>query len=402
MSAVTTERASYDAVVVGARCAGAATAMLLARRGLRVLVVERGRRGTDTLSTHALMWGAVVQLRRWGLLGAIEAAGTPVVRTTTFHYADEATRIPLKPRDGMPGLFAPRRLVLDAVLADAAGAAGAELAFGVRLVDLVRSDSGRVKGVVIEDDEGRTRRIGAGVVVGADGLRSTVARLVEAEPYRTGRHAASVVFGYYEGLPDDGYHWHYRPGVSVGVIPTNDGLHCVFASTSGRRFQEEIRFNPAAGFDRILAECSGDLARRVAAGERSGHLRGFAGEVGFFRQSWGPGWALVGDAAYFKDPITAHGITDALRDAELLARAAEVGSEAALAGYQETRDALAVPLFEITDEIASYEWDLPAVQQLHFALSSEMKKEVREMAELLGESGEERRAPEEVPVGQSG
>jgi 2-polyprenyl-6-methoxyphenol hydroxylase-like FAD-dependent oxidoreductase len=385
MSRPVLERSFYDAVVVGARCAGAATAMLLARQGLRVLVVDRGRYGTDTLSTHALMWGGVVQLQRWGVLDAVVSADTPVVRTTTFHYGDEATRIPLKPREGVAGLYAPRRLVLDRILADAAAASGVELAYGVRLSDVVRSDSGRVDGVVLEDRDGGPRRVGAGIVIGADGLGSTVARRVGAEPYRAGRHASSVVFAYYSGLGNDGYHWHYRPGVSVGVIPTNDGLTCVFASAPSRRFREEIRLDPAAGFARILSECSADLAARVAGAERVGPLKGFAGQAGFLRQSWGPGWALVGDAAYFKDPITAHGITDALRDAELLARAVGEGSEEALAGYQEARDAVAVTLFELTDAIASFEWDLKAVQELHMSLSQEMKREVAVLIERFAE-----------------
>ena len=219
-----------------------------------------------------------------------------------------------------------------------------------------------------------------------DACPNTVSDMIpDAGPYRAGRHASSVVFAYYSGLGNDGYHWHYRPGVSVGVIPTNDGLTCVFASAPSRRFREEIRLDPAAGFARILGECSADLAARVAGAERVGPLKGFAGQAGFLRQSWGPGWALVGDAAYFKDPITAHGITDALRDAELLARAVGEGSEEALAGYQEARDAVAVTLFELTDAIASFEWDLKAVQELHMSLSQEMKREVAVLLERFAE-----------------
>lgn len=381
MDATTPQRTRYDAIIVGARCAGAATAMLLARRGLRVLVVDRGRYGADTLSTHALMRGAVVQLHQWGVLGAVQAAGTPAVRATSFHYADEVIRVPIKARDGIEGLYAPRRSVLDRVLVDAAREAGAEIVYGVRLVNLARSDDGRVDGVVIEDADDHLRTIGAGLVVGADGLRSTVAELAGAAPYRTGRHSTGVVFGYFSGLDDDGYHWYYRPGVSVGLIPTNDRLSCVFASTPSPRFRDEIRLDPAAGFDRVLAECSPDLASVVAGASRVGQLRGFPGHVGFFRQSWGDGWALVGDAAYFKDPLTAHGITDALRDAELLAEAVADGGRAALASYQETRDAMAVGLFDVTDEIASFEWDLPAVKEMHLRLSEEMKREVAALAE---------------------
>jgi 2-polyprenyl-6-methoxyphenol hydroxylase-like FAD-dependent oxidoreductase len=381
MSSHTPQRSRYDAVIVGARCGGAATAQLLAREGLRVLVVDRSRYGADTLSTHALMRGAVVQLHRWGVLDAVERAGTPVVRTTTFHYEDEEIRIPLKPRGGIEGLYAPRRTVLDRALVDGAQRAGAEVVYGVRVVNLARSDGGRVDGVVIEDADGHLRTVGAGIVVGADGLRSTVAELTGADIYRTARHSTAVVFGYFAGLEQDGYHWYYRPGVSVGLIPTNDGLTCVFASLPSRRFREETRFDPAAGFERVLEQCSPALAARVGRASRSGQLRGFPGQAGFFRQSWGDGWALVGDAAYFKDPITAHGITDALRDAELLADAVVDGSEGALARYQQTRDEIATGLFEVTDEIASFEWDLPTVKDLHLRLSEEMKQEVRIMNE---------------------
>ncbi len=403
MNAILTSRTSYDAVVVGSRCAGAATAMLLARRGLRVLGVDRGRHGTDTLSTHALMWGAVQQLHRWGLLAALDAAGTPVVRATTFHYADTTSRIPLKPRDGMPGLYAPRRFVIDTILADAAEAAGADMVYGVRVADLIASETGRVRGVVLEDADGNVQRIEADIVIGADGLRSTVARKVGAEAYRKGRHSSGVVFGYFAGLENDGYHWHYASsGSSVGVIPTNDGLTCVFAGVSSRRFHDEIGPDPSRGFDRILAECSPALQTAVRGAERSGNLRGFPGEVGFLRQSFGPGWALVGDAGYFKDPVTAHGITDALRDAELLARAVAVGVDDALAGYQETRDAMALALFEVTDEIASCEWDLATVQQMHFALSNEMKREVREMTERLARTPDEAQPDDRPRLALSG
>ena len=169
-------RTRYDVVIAGARCAGAATALLLARQGLRVLVVDRGQYGTDTLSTHALMRGALVQLREWGVLSALEAAVTPLVRSTSFHYADREVRIPIKPRGGVPGLMAPRRFLLDRTLVDAARAAGAEVVYGLRVADLVRGNGGPVTGVELEDGNGTLHRVAAYLVIGADGMRSTVAR----------------------------------------------------------------------------------------------------------------------------------------------------------------------------------------------------------------------------------
>jgi flavin-dependent dehydrogenase len=136
-----------------------------------------------------------------------------------------------------------------------------------------------------------------------------------------------------------------------------------------------MRQGTDAGYRQVLRECGSDVSAIVERSERVEKYRGFSGEVGYFRQSFGPGWALVGDAGYFKDPLTAHGITDAFLDAELLAQAAATGTETAFAGYQTARDTLAVAHFEVTDAVASFEWDLARVQQLHRALSDEMKKE---------------------------
>jgi flavin-dependent dehydrogenase len=365
----------YDVVIVGARCAGAATALLLARGGLRVLVVDRGRYASDTVSTHALMRAGVVQLSRWGVLDAIKAAGTPVVRSTSFHYGGEVVEVQIKPQNDVDGLYAPRRTVIDRLLVDAARSAGAEIAFETALVDLVRAADGRVCGVRLRDGGARQRQVSAELVIGADGVRSTVARLVGSGCYRTGRHATGVIFTYWSGTGFDGYHWYYCEGVSAGAIPTNDGHTCIFASVPQSRFQETLRRGADAGYRQVLRACGSDLAAVVDRSERVEKYRAFAGEVGFFRQSFGPGWALVGDAGYFKDPLTAHGITDALIDAELLAQAVATGTEVALAGYQTARDKLALDHFEVTDAVASFEWDLPKVQQLHRALSDAMKRE---------------------------
>ena len=372
----------HDAVIVGARCAGAATAMLLARQGLRVLIVDRDHYGTDTLSTHALMRAGVLQLYRWGLLDKIRAAGTPTIRTTSFHYGDEVVDVPIKPQNGVDGLYAPRRTVIDSLLVDAAREAGAEIAFETRLVDLVRAGDGRVRGVRLRNVDGRERHVSAELVIGADGARSTVARLVGAQCYKTGRHATGVIFSYWSEAGFDGYHWYYRPGVGAGVIPTNGGLACVFVSVPQGRFHEELRQGPAAGHRRLLRECGPEVAAILERSARIERYRGYSGEVGFFRRSFGPGWALVGDAGYFKDPLTAHGITDALIDAELLAKAALSGSERALADYQRARDERAMGHFEITDLVASFDWDLPKVQQLHRALSDAMKKEALDVSLL--------------------
>ena len=372
----------YDAVVVGARCAGAATALLLARRGLSVLLFDRDRRGADTLSTLAMMRAGVLQLHRWGLLDTLRATRPAAIRTTTFAYGDQAITVPIKSKNGVDALYAPRRTVLDPLLADAAAAAGADVRYGPRLADLVRDSSGRVAGAVLEDRERTFHEVRAGIVIGADGLRSTVARMVEAQPYREARHACAAVYAFWRGLENGGNRWHYRTNLSAGAIPTHDGDSCVFVSVPPERFHGEMRSDMEAGYRRALEECAPGLAREVSAATLSERYRGFPGVPGHMRQSHGPGWALVGDAGYFKDPITAHGISDALRDAEFLARAVVEDSEGALAGYQSTRDELSGDLFEITDAIAGFEWDLETIQPLHRKLSEAMNHEVEALLGL--------------------
>ena len=366
----------YEVVIVGARCAGAATAMLLARAGHRVLVVDRGRYGTDTLSTHALMRGAVVQLHRWGVLPAVVAAGTTPVRQATFFYGDESVAVPIAPRDGIDALYAPRRHVLDRLLVDAARVAGADVAYGVRIKELHRSENGRVTGLVLEDDAGIIHRVAARVVVGADGMRSTIAGLVGAETYRVGQHASATMYGHWSGLDADGYGWYFMPGISGGAIPTNDGQVCVSVSVPGPAFTLLFAHQPERTFVDLLSKAAPDLAEQIMRAGTS-HLSGFPGQPGFFRRASGPGWALVGDAGYFKDPLTAHGITDALRDAELLANAIDEGSDGALADYQELRDASSLDVFEATDAIASFNWNLTTVRPLHEALARAMSREVK-------------------------
>ena len=374
----------YDVLIAGARCAGAPTAMLLARAGLKVLVVDPQPRGRDTLSTHAVMRPGVLQLQRWGLLEAIRAAGTPAIRTTTFHYADEAIEIPIKSADGFDALYAPRRTVLDPILVDAALEAGAAVEHGVYVTEILRDTDERVRGAVVSNASRDHRRVVADLVIGADGVRSRVARELGAEVTTATHNSASSVYGYWRGLPNNGNHWYYDVGQSVGAIPTNDDETCVFVLVPRETF-DAARENGLEPLHReTLEQISPNLAEAVAGAEPVGKLRGFAGIPGFFRRSAGPGWALVGDAGYFKDPITAHGITDALRDAELLSMAVLEGRDEALLAYEATRNRLARSLLDITDRIASFEWDLETVKAYHLSLSREMKKEV-EYLRSLGE-----------------
>jgi 2-polyprenyl-6-methoxyphenol hydroxylase-like FAD-dependent oxidoreductase len=369
----------FEVLVVGARCAGAAAAMLMARRGMRVLAVDRGAYGSDSLSTHALMRGAVLLLHRWGVLARIAEAGTPPIRRTTFHYGDEAVAVDIRPSEGVDALYAPRRTLLDSTLVDAAWEAGAEVRYGHSLTGLLHDGDGRVTGATIVDSAGRVGVVEADLVVGADGIGSTVARAAGAPVLEEARHAAPVLYGYWPELSDCGTHWHYRTGASAGRIPTNAGRHCIFVSASPDRFRAAIHDDRMAGFQRMLREASPALAGEVAASRADGKLFTFGGRRGFLRRPHGPGWALIGDAGYFKDPITAHGITDALRDAALLAEAAAEGTQAAFDRFAALRDALSRPLFQVTDQIAGFGWETQDLKSLHLTLNAAMKREVEHL-----------------------
>jgi flavin-dependent dehydrogenase len=371
----------FDAIIVGARCAGAATALLLARAGARVLLVDRGTYGADTLSTHALMRGAVLQLHRWGVLPAIVAAGTPPVQATTFSYSEQDITVPIEPKFGVSALFAPRRALLDRILVDAAADSGAEVSYGVRVDDVVRDSRGRVRGITAVA-LGSRRRFEADIVIGADGLHSTIAQRAGAARVVEGRHSTGVLYSYWEELPVDGFYWRFTRSASMGAIPTNNNATCIFVAVPSARLPREVHGDTTSAYRRLIRQASPLVGARLDGARMVEPVRGFGGHVGFIKGSTGPGWALVGDAGYFKDPLTAHGITDALRDAELLAHAIVRGTAAAFADYETTRLDLSRRLFQVTDEIASLAWTDEQVQALHRAFSSEMSREVRALAAL--------------------
>ena len=246
------------------------------------------------------------------------------------------------------------------------------------MVGLCRDENGRVSGV-------RTRagEIPAAMTVGADGVRSVVAEQVAAPIRRRGQAASAVLYRHHADIRATGYEWAYGIGAAAGFLPTNDDMTCVFVGTTRGRIRRLVRRHGTEQTFRILLdEAAPRLAERAAAGPSAGRMFGWPGLPGFVRQSWGPGWALVGDAGYYKDPLTTHGMTDALRDAELLADellealAGVTPEAAALARYQATRDRLSRRLFEATEQIASYNWDLGDVRTLLRQVSAAMTEEV--------------------------
>jgi 2-polyprenyl-6-methoxyphenol hydroxylase-like FAD-dependent oxidoreductase len=359
--------------------------MLLARSGLRTLLVEASGPEVDPVSTTALMRAGVLQLSRWGLLDELVAAGTPVVQRRIVRYGDETLVVRVQPCDGVDGLYAPKRTLLDPLLVSAATDAGVEVHHATSVADVVVED-GRVAGVRAVTSDDRLIELGATVVIGADGTGSTIAQRVGAAFSRVGEHASATTYSLWSDLHADGYEWTYRPNGCIGVVPTNDGHACVFVSASPKR----VGRGGVACIRDIVDESAPELADRLRVATPRSASRTWRGRRGYIRRSCGRGWALVGDAAYFKDPISHHGLTDALRDAELLARAVVHGTsdgdpavlDRSLEEYQSVRDRLSVPLFDIVDRIASQQWNHEEIARLQRQLSSAMADEVETLTAL--------------------
>lgn len=372
-------RPSYDVVVVGARAAGASTAMLLARRGLSVLAVDRGAYGSDTLSTHSLALAGVLQLSRWGVLDAIRGAGTPVTRRVDFGYGPERVVIDIPARGDVDGIYSPRRTVLDRVLVDAAVAAGADVRHGARVRTLLRAPGGRVNGVEIEID-GAILPVCARLVIGADGASSRVADDVGARVIGRAAQGAASIYTYFRGLPDDTIVNRYERAGVVGIIPTGGGDAVVWTGCN----PEQLRAERGAGLDALharLVRRAPDIAAMIDGATPTAGYRSFPGTPGFLREAWGDGWALVGDAGYFKDPVTAHGITDALIGAELVADATvDVlggGQDAsdAFGEYQAVRDEMAAAMLPASSMAAGLPGDMEVVKDAFKAMSAAMRDE---------------------------
>ena len=385
-----TEIPRYDVIVVGARCGGAATAMLLARRGHRVLLVDRATFPSDMRLSNHLVWPpGVAALDRWGLRAELAASGCPAITHGTMDVGPFALTGALPPADGVAEAYAPRRRVLDGILVEAATRAGAELWEGCTVDGLLRSDDGEtVRGI-----RGRVRRravaaTGA-VVVGADGMRSTGARMVGAPPYPECPARQGIYFTYWSGVPVAHAATLYsRPYRAVVAVPTHDDLTVVSVSLAIDAFRA-ARADIAGHYARTLDEVAPELAERVRAGRREERWIG-AATPGFFRRPHGRGWALVGDAGYVKDPCTAQGITDAFHHAEMLADAVDTGlrdpqaMHAALTGYEQRRNDAVLTMYEFTCRRAALEPPAPQMQQLLIALRDDPARVQRFLGVFTG------------------
>jgi flavin-dependent dehydrogenase len=356
----------YDAIVVGARCAGSPTAMLLARRGYRVLLLDRAEFPSDTVSTHVVQAPAVAALHRWGLLDEVLAAGTPPIETYSFDFGPVTISGTPHPVDGFSAAYAPRRTLLDKILVDAAVRAGAELREHFSVVEYVIED-GAVVGVRGRRRDGAPVVERAKVVIAADGRNSELARTVCAETYATKPRSQWAYYTYFRDLPVDGFEICIRPYRGWGACATNDGLTMVVMGwpiAEADAFKADPEANFLKTFDLVPA-----FAERLRSATRVERLTGTS-VPGYLRKPYGPGWVLAGDAAYNKDPITAQGIIDAFHDAESVASALhQVWSGTATFAQamrlrQAARDARVLPIYEFTAELATLEPPPAELQQL--------------------------------------
>ena len=361
----------FDAIVVGARCAGSPTAMLLARRGYRVLLVDRATFPSDTISTHWIWQYGMACLKRWGLLDRVLATNCPPFRTIgldlgAFKLTGDPPAI-----DGAAEICVPRRTVLDKILLDAAADAGAEVREGFSVTGLMSSD-GRVTGIRGRVRGGAEIEEQARLVIGADGRNSLVAKAVGAEEYNAKPSLSCGYYAYWSVVLPHIPAIHPRERRIVISFPTNDGLTITYFACP-RDELAAVRRDP----ERHLADMIGlvaDFEEPFRGRTRVERIRGSGDLPNFFRQAYGDGWALVGDAGYHKDPIIAQGISDAFRSAEWLADAVHAGFSGsrplndALADYQRVRDEQLAPMYELSCSMATLETPSPEMLALYEAL----------------------------------
>jgi flavin-dependent dehydrogenase len=363
----------YDAIVVGARCAGSPTAMLLARKGYKVLLVDKANFPSDTLSTHVIWPHGAEIMDRWGLYDALaETNCPPIALNMTFDVGPMALKGGVPGPNGGRGGFCPRRTVLDKILVDAAVASGVELREDFT-VDELLWEVDRVVGIKGHGRNGGPVEERARIVIGADGIHSFVAKAVNAEEYDAYPPLVAAYYSYWSGFDADDIEQYVRPHGGFAIFPTNNDLTLIVAGWQSARFRE-IREDIEGHTQRQYAQAP-SVTERFKRAKREDKWYGTAGVPNYFRKPYGNGWALAGDAGYIKDFLTAQGISDAFIDAEGLAEAIDAGFserrplEEALAEHQESRDQHVKPLYDFSRQLATLEPPPPEMQQLFGAMA---------------------------------
>ncbi|HEX6116183.1 MAG TPA: NAD(P)/FAD-dependent oxidoreductase [Solirubrobacterales bacterium] len=386
-----------DAIVVGARCAGSATAIALARAGRRVVAVDRASFPSDTLSTHLLFAGGVAELRALGALERVEALGSPRMTDATVAGAGITVQGGYSMVEEVDWALCVRRAGLDAALVETAREAGAEVRERTKAADLV-FDGGRVAGVRLEgpDGEGELR---APLVVGADGRSSGVARrLGVAEPYRSNPNQRACAFAYWRdreaGPREVASQW--REGSELGTVFPCDGGDALVLLMPPVGRGAEFRADPQGAYERTIERMPG-MRARLDGCERVSKVRVATDLPSYFRRSSGAGWALPGDAGHFKDPVTAQGIRDALRYGRRLGELAApaLGDRAALdralRAWEDERERDCIEAYQWTNKLARAEPMTPLEVELYRDLRADS-----ELARGFLDVFARRRLPSEV------
>jgi len=360
-------RNDYDVVVIGARCAGSPLAMRLAQAGVRVLLIDRMTLGDDTLNGFLIKPAGVARLQAWGLLDAVLASGTPPVRSVRMVLGAMPVERNIVGNDVCP-ILAPRRFVLDRILVDSAASAGAELCVQTAL-DHLSIDNGRVVGARLLDRQGVAHDIRGRIVVGADGRGSKVARQAGARMQRADGSTSIAYWSYWTGITDTAATVRLGVGSAAGAAPTNEGEWIVWVQVPLER-AANFRLDPGGEYLRILGETP--VVSDLLAGARQvARMYGMLSLPNFYRVSMGSGWVLAGDAGHHKDPLVARGISDAFRDADLLATALITGLGATecelsrqLEAYSAARDAATTSVYEANLALSRLDWSMPQLGSL--------------------------------------
>jgi 2-polyprenyl-6-methoxyphenol hydroxylase-like FAD-dependent oxidoreductase len=378
----------YDVTIVGGRVSGSALALDLARAGLSVLVLDRAHFPSDTLSTHQLQVPGVARLAELGVLDRVLASGAPPTRRIRFHAAGVVIDAPTPTVGGIDYMFSPRRTVLDTVLVEAAREAGAEVREGTSVEALLRDDIGRVSGVrTLDRSSGREADVRSRLVVGADGRRSTVARLVGAREYDPRPAATVASYAYWDDFPFDGGEMHSGAGWVAAAWPTNDRQMLTYVARPNADW-DLVRHDPEAALLDVL-DRAGTLGKRAREARRAGPVRSTNDTAATHRDPGGPGWLLVGDAGLVIDPITglgmSHGLADAARAAGTVRSLLGGGSETrTLRAHRKDRDAATGAAYSFTAGLTALRGASSAEERLFEAIAADPASGTRFLAAIAG------------------
>jgi 2-polyprenyl-6-methoxyphenol hydroxylase-like FAD-dependent oxidoreductase len=392
---------SFDVVVIGGSVSGASTAMLLARRGYKVLVVERQTFPRDTLSTHFIWPRGVSYLNRWGLAERVWAKtprfkkmevsieGISLVGSVPLGDVKNRFRQLHGDCEAVTNFYCgPRRFFLDQLLLDAAREAGVDVRENTSCAHPIIED-GVVRGVSIVGSGRVAETVRARLVIGADGRFSGFVKQVGAKTTDLRPLSTFAYWGYFSGIEKDELAIHKRGRLGTAIFPTSHGTHMVLVY-GPTAWWDDFRKDAEGNFFRTYEFCSPEITELVHAGKREEPFKACGTMPAFHRENHGPGWALVGDAGSFKDQVTAMGITHSFRDAELItgfihrAFSGEFTIDAAMAEYSRTRSADYNEYFDMVCHVA----EMNAYSKAELEFFHSIRNNQKQIDQLISQFGD--------------